>query len=1024
MYNLKLRLKVRSNHEEAQRLPLLDRPDLSSSKTSDLVGPLDGVYHRVCILPAIVVPGSDYARIAESSIQTRIDCCILEGSSTLLIAIILCSHRPKAKSTIRYLTLDLDTAHRVPRVTRQHFGPPAIPKDPSTPSSLSNSTSSASYQEYSMQAPYSRTGSSTSITSPHAVSASKLKSLIGDDYVHSRPSPSPNDDQLGGHLHNSSSALSATSGRSSPTSLSSSTSSIKLLTDAERLSASVISKQAVVFDKIPDAPRKEFSFSHTVRPDADSQAYEPGVPQTIKLDEVLAREHSLPPRANNRRNLANSIHPDFVDNLRYEDENQSADQDSPEFLQGLTTSESLHPQIVNSSFSKATQISEPNGIAVSHSSSTEASSSPKIDPHISNGDVQSSTEEVNKSTVAPEPPTNLKDLSNLPNGEHLVNGNHEEHSSSAKAPSMSMNESALEESTSDVSGTHRLDSSSASINDSSFLGSRARTSEADLLASGYATPSSSSSSFSAQHLTPRDPHEGAEYIATELESNIFSVEATSFALNRPQVSAKETMETLVGFSNGAILKFDPKAIHATNAANDAEKKKQESSSSSSKKKPLPAAKKTFNYEHKMVNGAVRKISWFTTNQFMVTFADGFIYLFQAECEDDPDFLKESHDPRLSRLKNATSALPTAVPSAIPHANAQQTAATTATASSTHPKDSKDSKSSAAKKSSSTAPPKAKKATVINDDMPIPYDGWVANSMWLRVQKAGGKPLNPIGMWAISPGVPVTDFAISPDLRMLATSSKDGFLRIYSMNTYKLMVMFKSYFGGFTCFSWSPDSKYIVTGGEDDLISLWSIDDKQLVARGEGHSSWIGRITFDAHRCSSGSYYRFASVGQDCKLAIWEFSADTLVLPTVSLQSRRKRARSLSVAPTTHGFLMTFEINEDKHGENDPPMIVAPPPKDQTCKIEPVVIQRVTTSPCSDVLFIGADILFVGGWAGQCAFFLLDSKGLHPHNGLRHLPHGEGRSDFNVDEINSKLASSSFDTHADTHENSSPHHVNF
>lgn len=39
-----------------------------------------------------------------------------------------------------------------------------------------------------------------------------------------------------------------------------------------------------------------------------------------------------------------------------------------------------------------------------------------------------------------------------------------------------------------------------------------------------------------------------------------------------------------------------------------------------------------------------------------------------------------------------------------------------------------------------------------------------------------------------------------------------------------------------CFS--LDGKYILTGGEDDLVQVWSMEDKKIVAWGEGHNSWV------------------------------------------------------------------------------------------------------------------------------------------------------------------------------------------
>lgn len=54
---------------------------------------------------------------------------------------------------------------------------------------------------------------------------------------------------------------------------------------------------------------------------------------------------------------------------------------------------------------------------------------------------------------------------------------------------------------------------------------------------------------------------------------------------------------------------------------------------------------------------------------------------------------------------------------------------------------------------------------------------------------------------------------------------------------------KSYFGGLSCLSWSPDSKYIVTGGEDDLVTVYSVFEKRIVCRGQGHKSWVSQVGF-------------------------------------------------------------------------------------------------------------------------------------------------------------------------------------
>ena len=41
-----------------------------------------------------------------------------------------------------------------------------------------------------------------------------------------------------------------------------------------------------------------------------------------------------------------------------------------------------------------------------------------------------------------------------------------------------------------------------------------------------------------------------------------------------------------------------------------------------------------------------------------------------------------------------------------------------------------------------------------------------------------------------------------------------------------------------CHPLSMDAKYILTGGEDDLVQVWSMEDRKVVAWGEGHNSWV------------------------------------------------------------------------------------------------------------------------------------------------------------------------------------------
>ncbi|XP_040322520.1 dystrophia myotonica WD repeat-containing protein, partial [Herpailurus yagouaroundi] len=176
------------------------------------------------------------------------------------------------------------------------------------------------------------------------------------------------------------------------------------------------------------------------------------------------------------------------------------------------------------------------------------------------------------------------------------------------------------------------------------------------------------------------------------------------------------------------------------------------------------------------------------------------------------------------------------------------------------------------------------------------------------------PRNPLAKWAVGEG-PLNEFAFSPDGRHLACVSQDGCLRVFHFDSMLLRGLMKSYFGGLLCVCWSPDGRYVVTGGEDDLVTVWSFTEGRVVARGHGHKSWVNAVAFDPYTTraeeaaaaggdgersgeeeeepeaggpgSGGGAplsplpkagpvtYRFGSAGQDTQFCLWDLTEDVL-----------------------------------------------------------------------------------------------------------------------------------------------------
>ncbi|KAK0182897.1 hypothetical protein PV327_000984 [Microctonus hyperodae] len=198
--------------------------------------------------------------------------------------------------------------------------------------------------------------------------------------------------------------------------------------------------------------------------------------------------------------------------------------------------------------------------------------------------------------------------------------------------------------------------------------------------------------------------------------------------------------------------------------------------------------------------------------------------------------------------------------------------------------------------------------------------------------------NPLYRWVIgAEGCCINEFAFSPCGSNLAVVSQDGFLRVFHYDTMELVGSARSYFGGFLCVCWSPDGRYVVVGGEDDLVTIWSFNEKRVVARGQGHHSWVNVVAFDPfttcygdadgdfsgsddegmqhnntihnnfhdktnrlsatsqginsnrNSCGSelrvpgGTCYRLGSVSEDTQLCLWDITEDILRQPVCAKQ---------------------------------------------------------------------------------------------------------------------------------------------
>lgn len=186
--------------------------------------------------------------------------------------------------------------------------------------------------------------------------------------------------------------------------------------------------------------------------------------------------------------------------------------------------------------------------------------------------------------------------------------------------------------------------------------------------------------------------------------------------------------------------------------------------------------------------------------------------------------------------------------------------------------------------------------------------------------------NPLYRWVIgAEGSCINEFSFSPCGANLAVVSQDGFLRVFHYDAMELIGRARSYFGGFLCVCWAPDGKYVVVGGEDDLVTVWSLAERRVVARGQGHRSWVSVVAFDPYVVSFADSpqraderaderaeraehdgdeqdksevqcYRLGSVSQDTQLCLWDLTEDVLRPPVRARASAHLSPNSQSLSP--------------------------------------------------------------------------------------------------------------------------------
>ncbi|GAA6008987.1 hypothetical protein JCM10207_004056 [Rhodosporidiobolus poonsookiae] len=223
--------------------------------------------------------------------------------------------------------------------------------------------------------------------------------------------------------------------------------------------------------------------------------------------------------------------------------------------------------------------------------------------------------------------------------------------------------------------------------------------------------------------------------------------------------------------------------------------------------------------------------------------------------------------------------------------------------------------------------------------------------------------NPVSHWRLSRKA-ITAFAFSPDLQLCAAVGEDGCLRIIDAVEEKLLDCYSSYFGSLHCVSFSPDGRFVVTGGQDDLCTVYAPLEQHVVAHCQGHSSWVTSVAWDPWR-SEERTMRFVSVGEDCKVVLWDLSSAALTRPKSHIHHphvRRQSASSQVSLPRRSGSESHSHLPLEPAARTTPTFHPAPR-RDDISLLQPVLIKQLSNDLLTDIQIL-PDFLVTGSRTGQ------------------------------------------------------------
>jgi WD40 repeat protein len=259
---------------------------------------------------------------------------------------------------------------------------------------------------------------------------------------------------------------------------------------------------------------------------------------------------------------------------------------------------------------------------------------------------------------------------------------------------------------------------------------------------------------------------------------------------------------------------------------------------------------------------------------------------------------------------------------------------------------------------------------------------LADASALSVVQSTDAKSNPMARWHFGRS-PLTAAAFSPDCERLAIVNGDGMCRIVDVADCRPNVVagFKSYYAGFNAVTWSLCGRYVIAGGESDLIEVWGWYEREVIAWGcGGHRSWICDIGVDDVHSAKGDgrTLRFVSVGEDCRIALWDvvIPGDDDITHAERDDPERRDFSAPAESTARHSRTTSFAGPDA--------MVSQAARRDEVPRVVPLMTHKLHDNPVSAVVFTKEGILTAA---------LADVKlWLRPENSSRYVKNDHEYSD--------------------------------